>query len=86
LDITLVAGPNEIVNKIEDLSLCNCKKRYMPKSHNNNNKKKYNFKNDVGVGAGPQISECTRSKGELEKEVLLLKDNADCLAVSQETQ
>jgi hypothetical protein len=35
----------------------------------------------VGVGAGPQISECTSSNGETEMEVLLLKDKAGCLAV-----
>ena len=33
----------------------------------------------VGIGTGPQISECIRSKGAEEKELLLLKDSFVCL-------
>ena len=33
----------------------------------------------VGTGAGPQISECIRSKGAEENELLLLKGNFVCL-------
>ena len=37
------------------------------------------FSPSMGIGAGPQISECIRSKGAEEKESLLLKDNFVCL-------
>ena len=40
----------------------------------------------VGTGAGPQILECTRSKGAKEKELLLLKGNFVCLPKWQEVQ
>ena len=33
----------------------------------------------VGIGVGPQISECIRSKGAEENESLLLKGNLVCL-------
>ena len=35
----------------------------------------------VGVGVSPQTSECTRSNGESETEVLVVKDNASCFVV-----
>ena len=45
------------------------------------NMTKYQDPPIVRVGAGPQTSECTRSKGESESEVLVVKDNAGCFAV-----
>ena len=40
----------------------------------------------VGIGVGPQISECIRSKGAEENESLLLKGNFVCLPKWQEVQ